>query len=67
ILMRAQWDTSSHLRSGRLVQVLPQYHTPDADIYAVYPRRHQMSTRVGAFVDFISASLSRSTEVNTAI
>jgi len=67
ILMRAQWDTASHLRSGRLVQVLPQYHTPDADIYAVYPRRHQMSTRVRVFVDFISASLSRSTVVNTPI
>lgn len=58
ILMRAEWDTAGYLRSGRLVQVLPQYHTPDADIYAVYPQRHQMSTRVRAFVDLFSASLS---------
>ena len=63
ILMRAEWDVSSCLRSGRLVQVLPQYHTPDADIYAVYPQRHQRSTRVRAFVDFIAESLSRSTDV----
>ena len=40
ILMRAEWDIERYLRSGRLVQVLPQYHTPDADIYAVYPQRH---------------------------
>jgi DNA-binding transcriptional LysR family regulator len=29
-------DEFDVLDSGRLVQVLPQYHTPDADIYAVY-------------------------------
>ena len=66
ILMRAEWDIARYLRSGRLVQVLPQYHTPEADIYAVYPQRHQMSTRVRAFVEFISESLSRSTEIGDA-
>ncbi|XAH23503.1 LysR substrate-binding domain-containing protein [Xylophilus sp. GW821-FHT01B05] len=59
ILMRAEWDIARHLKSGRLVQVLPQYRTPDADIYAVYPQRHQMSARVRAFVDFLAAALSR--------
>lgn len=66
ILMRAEWDIARYLKSGRLVQVLPQYHTPEADIYAVYPQRHQMSTRVRAFVEFISGSLSRSTEIGHA-
>ena len=66
ILMRAEWDIGSCLRNGRLVQVLPQYHTPDADIYAVYPRQHQTSARVRAFVDFTSESLSRSAEVGNA-
>jgi len=60
ILMRAEWDVASCLRSGTLVHVLPQYHTPDADIYAVYPQRHQMSTRVRSFVDFIAESFGRS-------
>ena len=59
ILMRAEWDIERYLASGRLVQVLPQYHTPDADIYAVYPQRHQLSTRVRAFVDFISVAFAR--------
>ena len=45
-----------YLRSGRLVQVLPQYYTPDADINAVYPQRHQAAARVGAFVEFLLAS-----------
>jgi LysR family transcriptional activator of dmlA len=57
ILMRAEWDIERYLKNGRLVQVLPQYHTPDADIHAVYPQRHQLSARVRAFVDFVALSL----------
>jgi len=59
ILMRAEWDIERYLKNGRLVQVLPQYSTPDADIHAVYPQRHQMSSRVRAFVDFVALSLSQ--------
>jgi LysR family transcriptional activator of dmlA len=59
ILMRAQWDVREYLADGRLVVVLPEYRTPGADIYAVYAQRHQLSTRVRAFVDFLSAELAR--------
>lgn len=59
ILMRAQWDVEKHLRSGRLVEVLSPYRTPDADIYAVYPERHRLVARVRAFVDYIEASFSK--------
>lgn len=59
ILMRAEWDIKRYLNSGRLVQVLPQYQTPDADIYAIYPLRHQMSTRIRTFIDFLSQSFVR--------
>ena len=57
ILMRAQWDISGHLRSGRLVQILSNFQTPDADIFAVYPQRHHRSARVMAFVEFLAQSL----------
>ena len=59
ILMRAEWDIQRYLQSGRLVQVLPQCFTPDADVYAVYPQRHQMAARVRAFVDFVALSCSQ--------
>lgn len=59
ILMRAEWDIERHLGSGRLVQVLPQYYTPDADIHAVYPQRHQLAARVRAFVDFVALSFNQ--------
>jgi LysR family transcriptional activator of dmlA len=58
ILMRAEWDIERYLRSGRLVQVLPQYYTPDADINAVYPQRHQAAARVRAFVDFLAQAFA---------
>ncbi len=56
VLMRAQWDIASYLDSGRLVQVLPAWRTPDADIFAVVPQRLALATRVRAFVDFLAAS-----------
>ena len=59
ILMRAEWDIERYLKNGRLVQVLPQYHTPDADVYAIYPQRHQLAARVRAFVDFAAQALRR--------
>ncbi|MBV6305801.1 LysR family transcriptional regulator [Candidimonas humi] len=57
ILMRAEWDIQEHLADGRLVVVLPDYETPEADIYAVYAQRHQLSNRIRAFVDFLAAEL----------
>ncbi|WP_321954254.1 LysR family transcriptional regulator [Paraburkholderia bannensis] len=60
ILMRAEWDVKDYIADGRLVIVLPDYRTPGADIYAVYAQRHQLSTRVRAFVDFLSGELGES-------
>lgn len=66
ILLRAEWDIARYLESGRLVQVLPQYETPDADVYAVYPQRHQLSARVRAFVEFMVAALAHTGERQVA-
>lgn len=53
IIMRAEWDVARYLESGRLKEVLKSYRTPEANIYAVYPQRHQMTRRVRAFVEFL--------------
>lgn len=57
ILMRAEWDIQQYLADGSLVRVLPDHDTPNADIFAVYSQRHQMSNRIRAFVDFIAQDL----------
>ena len=58
IVMRAEWDVARYLRSGRLVHVLPHWLTPEADVFAVWPQRLQISARVRAFVDFIAAAFA---------
>jgi len=62
VLMRAEWDVNEYLADGRLVQVLPGYETPGADIFAVYSQRHQMSARIRTFVDFIAGELREARE-----
>jgi DNA-binding transcriptional LysR family regulator len=56
ILLRAQWDVEQHLKSGELVQLLADYDSPDADIYALYAERHRTSLRVKALIDFVVAA-----------
>jgi len=53
LLMRAEWDITKYLHSGRLRQVLENWQTPPADVYAVYPQRLQTAARVKAFVDHV--------------
>jgi len=67
ILMRAQWDIEKYLHSGRLCQVLENYATPPADIYAVYPQRHQKVRRVTAFVDYLSTSFDTTVRSRAAL
>lgn len=55
ILLRAEWDVQRYLASGRLVRLLEDHLTPEADIHAVYPQRHRDSARVRALVDFAVA------------
>ncbi|MFP3993456.1 LysR substrate-binding domain-containing protein [Pseudomonas capeferrum] len=55
ILMRAEWNLADHLRSGRLVEVLNDYQTPPADIYAVYLERLNLSAKVSCFIEHLRA------------
>jgi len=59
ILMRAEWDVAKYLRSGRLVQVLAEYETPAADVYAVYQERLNLSAKIAYFVDHLRDFLGR--------
>ena len=59
-MLRAEWDVREYIEKGNLIHVLQGYDTPDADIYAVYPQQHRSTTRVKAFVDFLTASFRKS-------
>lgn len=59
ILLRAEWDVREYVEKGNLIHVLKGFDTPDADIYAVYPQQHRSTTRVKAFIDFLTASFDK--------
>ena len=54
VLKRAEWDIEKYLQSGRLVQLLGDWNTSSADIYAVYPQALHLSARIRSFVDFLT-------------
>jgi len=54
IIMRSEWEVGAYLRSGRLVAVLEDWHTPSADIFALYPERQHLSAKTTAFVEFLT-------------
>jgi DNA-binding transcriptional LysR family regulator len=64
IMLRSEWDISRHVKAGRLQLVLPQYAHVDADIYAVYPERHNLSAKVRIFIDFLHRELRKNTTDN---
>jgi DNA-binding transcriptional LysR family regulator len=55
IAMRSEWDVADCIRSGKLVQVLPAWSIPPADIVALVPQRKRVSARARAFIDFVRA------------
>jgi LysR family transcriptional regulator, transcriptional activator for dmlA len=57
IVLRAEWDVARYLKSGRLREVLANWQTPPADIYAVYPVQVQGAARVKAFVEHLARHL----------
>lgn len=57
IMVRSEWDIVGHIEEGRLRIVLPKYSQPDADIFAVYPARHNLSAKVRFFLKFLSERL----------
>jgi len=59
IVMRSEWETAAYLRSGRLRRVLPDWHTPPADIHALYPERLNLPAKTVAFVDFLVQRFAR--------
>lgn len=50
-----------YLRTGELVEVLPQYRSVDLGVYAVYPTRKYVPPKVRALIEFLAQSLKGNT------
>jgi DNA-binding transcriptional LysR family regulator len=46
------------IAAGRLVRVLPDWHSAEMGVYAVYPSRKHLSAKVRTFVDFLTSALA---------
>ncbi|MES2888997.1 MAG: LysR substrate-binding domain-containing protein [Pseudomonadota bacterium] len=57
IVLRSWWDAAAHLRSGRLVALLPAYRQ-EANIWAVYPARLETSAKVRVCVEGLAQALA---------
>ena len=58
LIMRSWWDAKKYIQSGELVQILPDYRLPDADVYAIYQARKRVPFRIAAFIDYLMQSLA---------
>jgi DNA-binding transcriptional LysR family regulator len=54
IMIRSEWDVAQNLRLGKLVEIMPAWQLPAADVIALVPQRRGMSARVKKFIDLAS-------------
>jgi DNA-binding transcriptional LysR family regulator len=57
IIFQPAFIVSADLRQGRLVELLPEWHTEEIHIYAVYPTRRLLSAKVRALVEFLAEAM----------
>lgn len=58
IVLRSEWDVADHLRSGKLVRVLPTHVPPSAPIVALVPTARGLSARSRGFLEFVKENFA---------
>jgi DNA-binding transcriptional LysR family regulator len=58
VMLKSAIDVVKELTAGRLEQLLPDWQSAPAPIYALMPSRRHLSTKSRAFLDAVSASLA---------
>jgi LysR family transcriptional regulator, transcriptional activator for dmlA len=53
MVMRSEWDVAEHIRTKKLQWLLPEWHTINADFYALYTREAAQLSRVRALIEFL--------------
>jgi DNA-binding transcriptional LysR family regulator len=57
LVMKSWVDVKSHVRSGRLIHVLPEWRSEPTPVCALFPSSRQLPTRVRVFIDAMVDSL----------
>lgn len=53
IVLQPSFLVATHLASGALVELLPQYRSMELGVYAVYPSRKHLTPKVRVLIDFL--------------
>ncbi|WP_397452363.1 LysR substrate-binding domain-containing protein [Pseudomonas sp. NA-150] len=53
IVLKSIWDVSADLAAGRLSRVMPDWHSTEAPVHALYPQSRYLAPRVRALLDFL--------------
>ncbi|WP_282078467.1 LysR family transcriptional regulator [Epibacterium ulvae] len=58
ISLNAMWSVHEHLKSGRLIQVLPGFEAAEDNVlWLIYPKSNVLSPKVRVFMDFLIAEI----------
>lgn len=53
MVLQPSFLVSSHLASGALVEVMPEYRSIELGVYAVYPSKKHLTPKVRVLIDFL--------------
>lgn len=59
VILQPRFVVDAELAAGHLVELLPDYHSTEIGIYAVYPSRKHLSAKVRVLVEFLADRLAR--------
>lgn len=59
VMVRSEWDVAGDLAAGRLVEILPGWALPCADVVALVHARNGRSGRASAFLDKLREALAK--------
>ncbi len=54
IAQKSTWDIGEDIKKGNIIRILDDYSLGQTDIYALYPHRLYMSSKVRVWVDFLA-------------
>ncbi len=58
IILQPTFLVGADLAAGRLVELMPDYHSTELGVYAIYPSRKHVPPKVRALVDFLASHFS---------
>ncbi|CDY78935.1 Transcriptional regulator, LysR family [Caballeronia glathei] len=60
LALKALWDIQEDLRSGALVECMPEHQCDQIELYAVFASRRHLAPRVRVFLDFVQQAFEHS-------